>query len=79
MNRRDAVRVVAGLAGMIWGQPALSLAASQSQQAQRPNGQGLRLVLDGQEFIEVVYRGQRVAIGPQEIIDALKHGDPTHD
>jgi len=31
----------------------------------------LRLVLDGTTGIEVVYRGQRVVITPQEIMNAL--------
>lgn len=70
MTRRDAVRVVVGAAGVIWGQPV----AGQQQQQQR-SGSGLRLVLDGQDFIEVVYKGQRRAIAPQEIMDALRTGE----
>jgi len=68
MNRRDAILVVTGIAGVLWGKPKLLSAQSRTT----TNGPGLRIVFDGQEFIEVVYKGQRVAIPPQDIIDALK-------
>lgn len=65
-SRRSIVRVLAGTAGYILG--AQNHAQAQSGKAP------LLLALDGMgaEAIVIQYRGQRVSISPQEIIDALK-------
>ncbi len=69
-SRRGMVRILAGVAGYILGEQASTYA----QAPQRPPKAPLLLVLDGMgaDAIVVMYRGQRVAITPQEIIDALK-------
>ncbi len=72
-SRRQVVRVFAGVAAVMYGKPMLvPTVAAQSQQ----NGQRtpLLFVLDGMgdEAVVIQYHGQRVAISPQEIIDALK-------
>lgn len=60
MTRRDALVAVAGVLGVVY--------------APRTPGRvntDLRLVLDNNESIEVVYRGQVARITPAEIMAAL--------
>lgn len=69
LNRRQVVKMFAGVAGVLYGKASMSAQAQQSGQ-RAP----LLFVLDGmgEEAIVIQYHGQRVAISPQEIIDALK-------
>jgi len=70
-NRRQMVRLLAGIAAFVSGRP-VSGQYNQMSQARRSNPP-LVLVLDGQEVaIEVVYHGQRVTVTPQEVMDALR-------
>ena len=61
MTRRAAVTALAGICGYLYGTPVGA--------AQGPRG--MALALDGVEGIVITYRGQRVVVTPQDIVDAL--------
>lgn len=64
MNRRQAIVVVAGVVGALSGR-----VEGETQRAYSRSE--LSLVLDGTSGIEIVYKGQRRRITPEEIMAAL--------
>jgi len=60
-TRRQAVGIVAALAVQLHGKPTAA-----------QGGQALTIILDGAVSIAVRYRGQVVAISPQELMDVLR-------
>lgn len=59
-SRRAVVRYLSGVVGVMYGH-AFST----------PQGRAIQLVLDDVVAIEVIYKGQRVYIRPQEVMMAL--------
>jgi hypothetical protein len=60
-SRRSVVRYLAGVVGVMYGR----VVSTGSQ------GRAIQLVLDDVVAVQVIYRGQRVHITPQEIVTAL--------
>lgn len=65
-SRRTMVRLLTTAAAFVFGRPILAARDAPQQ------GRGIHLVLDETGPIIIQYRGQRVVLMPQEIMDALR-------
>lgn len=72
-TRRQMVQFLSGVAAFLYGKPEKAqINIGQYAQMNRAAPSRIVLVLDGTDGVEVVYRGERITVPPQEVMDALR-------